>query len=56
MINLIFENISKRIMKNKKTKYILTDITGIVSNPQAKNSKNITTRAWCTLGSPIPEL
>lgn len=36
--------------------YNITDIMGIVSRPQAKNSKNITTSAWCTLGSPIPEL
>lgn len=31
-------------------------MTGIVSRPHAKNSKNITTKAWYTLGSPIPEL
>lgn len=35
---------------------ILTFIMGIVNRPHAKNSKNITTNAWYTLGSPIPEL
>ena len=28
----------------------------MVNKPHAKNSKNITTRAWYTLASPIPEL
>lgn len=32
----------------------LTVSIGVVSKPQAKNSRKITTTAWYTLGSPIP--
>lgn len=32
----------------------LTVSIGVVSSPQAKNSRKITTTAWYTLGSPIP--
>lgn len=32
-----------------------TVMTGMVSRPHAKNSRNITTRACHTLGSPMPE-
>lgn len=35
---------------------ILTVIMGAVSSPQAKNSRKMTTRAWYTLASPMPEL
>lgn len=32
-----------------------TWIMGMVSRPQAKNSRNMTTRAWYRLGLPIPD-
>lgn len=33
---------------------LLTVSMGVVSNPQAKNSRKITTTAWYTLGLPMP--
>lgn len=33
-----------------------TAITGMVSRPHAKNSRNITTRAWYRLGMPMPDV
>jgi hypothetical protein len=35
---------------------ILTAMIGTVSSPHAKNSRKITTSAWNTLGSPIPDV
>jgi hypothetical protein len=31
-------------------------MTGMVRRPHAKNSRKMTTRAWYTLGSPIPDV
>lgn len=45
-----------KLLNRKPTVLILTEMTGIVRRPQAKNSRNMTTKAWYTLGSPMPEL
>lgn len=57
--NLLYQHvcrIKKMNLSFDECSGLLTFITGIVSRPHAKNSKNITTKAWYTLGSPIPEL
>ena len=49
-----YSTMATKQMYNKM--YILTDITGMVRSPHAKNSRKMTTRAWYTLGSPIPDV